>query len=58
MRAAERCPRQWCVDTTAANQPATGLAYRFVYVNQEGFERNPPVTFESLAASSTENQTD
>ncbi len=43
--------RQWCADATSASQAVGGPAYRFVYVDQQGYERNPPQTFTSLAAS-------
>jgi len=46
--------RQWCADATAASQAEGGPSYRFVYVDQESFERNPPQTFASLAAGFTE----
>jgi type III restriction enzyme len=42
--------RQWCEDATAASLAEGGPAYRFVYVDQEGFERNPPQTFSGLVA--------
>lgn len=48
--------RQWCVDATQASQAEGGPAYRFVYVDQQGYERNPPKTFAGLAASFTEFQ--
>lgn len=35
-----------------------GPTYRFVYVDQQGYERNPPQTFASLAASFTGFQKD
>lgn len=44
---------RWCADATDADQ---GTAYRFVYVDQEGFERHRPATFGALAASFTEYQ--
>lgn len=55
--------RQWCEDATAAGRdeagPAkTGPAYRFVYVDQKGFERNPPGTFSGLARAFAEYQQD
>jgi len=50
--------RQWCADETKAGQAGGGLAYRFVYVDQDGYERNPPRTFASLVASFTEFQKD
>ncbi|MHB1090198.1 MAG: PDDEXK family nuclease, partial [Ilumatobacteraceae bacterium] len=48
--------RQWCADATSASQTESGSTYRFVYVDQEGYERNPPQTFASLVASFTEYQ--
>lgn len=48
--------RQWCADATSASQAEGGPAYRFVYVDQQGYERNPPKTFVALAASFTEYQ--
>jgi type III restriction enzyme len=50
--------RQWCADATAASAIAGGPAYRFVYVDQEGFDRHPPKTFAALAAGFTEYQVD
>ncbi len=49
--------RQWCVDATSASQTENGPFYRFVYVDQPGYERNPPKNFAGLAASFTEYQT-
>lgn len=48
--------RQWCADATAASQAEGRLAYRFVYVDQEGYERNPPKNFAGLVAAFTEFQ--
>lgn len=48
--------RQWCEDATAASEAEGGPAYRFVYVDQESFERDPPKTFAALATSFTEYQ--
>ena len=42
--------RQWCEDATSASQAEGGPAYRFVYVDQQGYERNPPKTFAALVA--------
>jgi type III restriction enzyme len=42
---------QWCVDATAASKAEGGPDYRFVYVDQAGYERNPPATFAGLAAA-------
>jgi type III restriction enzyme len=47
---------QWCVDATAASTANGGKSYRFVYVDQKGYERNPPNTFAALATSFTEFQ--
>jgi type III restriction enzyme len=48
--------RQWCEDATIASQDEGGIVYRFVYVDQSGYERNPPKTFAGLVASFTEYQ--
>ena len=48
--------RQWCADATSASQAEGGRAYRFVCVDQQGYERNPPKNFAGLAASFTEYQ--
>ena len=48
--------RQWCVDATAASASDGGTQYRFVFVDQKGFERHPPKSFAALAASFTEYQ--
>lgn len=48
--------RQWCAEATAASMAEGGPAYRFVYVDQEGFERNPPRDFVGLVAAFTEYQ--
>ena len=40
--------KAWCEDATAAD---AGRVYRFVYVDQEGYERNPPTTFAGLVAA-------
>jgi type III restriction enzyme len=42
--------RQWCDDATQASAAEAGPPYRFVYVDQDGFGKAMPVTFESLAA--------
>lgn len=47
---------QWCADATEASAAAGGPAYRFVYVDQDGFDRHPPKTFAALAAGFTEYQ--
>lgn len=48
--------RQWCADSTAGRKDNGGPGYRFVYVDQEGYDRNPPKTFAALAAGFTEYQ--
>jgi len=47
---------QWCADASAASQAAGGPAYRFVYVDQVGFEKHPPQDFAGLATSFREYQ--
>ena len=41
----------WCEEASTASQAEDGPAYRFLYVDQEGFERHPPDTFAALLAS-------
>ncbi|MBA3902362.1 MAG: type III restriction endonuclease subunit R, partial [Rhodocyclaceae bacterium] len=48
--------RQWCVDASEASRAEGGPSYRFVCVDQEGFERNPPVSFSALATGFTDFQ--
>jgi type III restriction enzyme len=48
--------RQWCEDATLASRAEGGPDYRFVYVDQEGFERNPPKDFVGLVAGFREFQ--
>ena len=50
--------RQWCADATQASKAEGGPEYRFVYVDQQGYERNPPKNFAGLAASFTDFQKD
>ena len=40
--------RQWCEDATAASASEDGTVFRFVYVDQEGFDRHKPKTFAAL----------
>ncbi len=47
---------QWCADATAASQAEGGPAYRFVYVDQPGFERHAPKTLAELATMFREYQ--
>ena len=48
--------RQWCVDASVASQPAGGPTYRFVYVDQTGFDAHRPASFAALATSFTDYQ--
>ncbi|MCL5800989.1 MAG: DEAD/DEAH box helicase family protein [Gammaproteobacteria bacterium] len=48
--------RQWCEDATSASRAEGGPTYRFVYVDQKGFEKHPPRDFAGLAATFTEYQ--
>jgi type III restriction enzyme len=48
--------RQWCIDATAASAPDGGALYRFVFIDQKGFERHLPTSFAGLAAGFTEYQ--
>ncbi len=48
--------RQWCEDATSASQAEGGPKYRFVYVDQEGYERNPPKDFAALVTGFAEYQ--
>lgn len=48
--------RQWCEDATNAGKADGGASFRFVYVDQQGFEQSTPKNFAALAASFTEYQ--
>ena len=48
--------RQWCEDATEAAKTDGGPAYRFVYVDQEGFETFKPTTFAGLVSVFREYQ--
>ena len=48
--------RLWCGEATQASTEAGGPAYRFVYVDQKGFEAHRPTSFQSLVASFREYQ--
>ena len=48
--------RQWCEDATAASAYEDRVEYRFVYVDQAGFEKHPPSSFAGLAKSFTQYQ--
>jgi type III restriction enzyme len=47
---------QWCDDATRASTGEGGPAYRFVYVDQDGFEGHRPGTFAGLATAFLEYQ--
>ncbi len=40
--------KQWCGDATSASRAEGGPEYRFVYVDQESYEQNPPRGFAGL----------
>jgi type III restriction enzyme len=42
--------KQWCEDATAASAAIGGPKYRFVYVDQAGWELNPPREFAALVS--------
>jgi type III restriction enzyme len=48
--------RLWCEEATAALNDTGGPTYRFLYVDQGGFERHPPASFAALVAGFTEYQ--
>ncbi|MCC6359710.1 MAG: DEAD/DEAH box helicase family protein [Phycisphaerales bacterium] len=48
--------RQWCADATEAAADGDRTVYRFIFVDQDGFERYKPRTFAALAASFREYQ--
>lgn len=43
--------RQWCTDASEASQSDGGPLYRFVYVDQTGFEQHRPQSFAALVTS-------
>jgi type III restriction enzyme len=47
---------QWCQDATTASTPSGGPVYRFVFVDQESFERHQPKSFDDLVKSFREYQ--
>ena len=47
---------QWCDDASAASAAVAGPAYRFIYVDQEGFERHVPNSLTELATMFREYQ--
>ena len=42
--------REWCVDATAASRARGGPRYRFVFVDQAGFEKHTPRDLAGLAS--------
>lgn len=48
--------RQWCEDATEATRDDGGPTYRFVYVDQQSFERHKPTSFAGLASTFLEYQ--
>ncbi len=48
--------RQWCEDATQAAKAEGKVVYRFVFVDEDGFDKNAPKNFAGLAASFTEYQ--
>ena len=48
--------KQWCEEATAASLAEGGPTYRFVYVDQGGFERHPSTSFGMLVAGFGEFQ--
>jgi type III restriction enzyme len=48
--------KQWCADATAASVAAGGPSYRYLYIDQKGFEQHTPTTLAALASSFTEYQ--
>ena len=48
--------KQWCDDATAASAGEGAVTYRFLYVDQKGFEQHPPKTLAALTAGFTEYQ--
>jgi len=48
--------RQWCEEATDALKDKGGPVYRFVYVDQGGFERHPPTSFAALVTGFAEYQ--
>lgn len=48
--------RQWCADATEASAHEYSVAYGFVYVDQESFEKHKPNSFAGLVAAFREYQ--
>lgn len=49
--------RQWCADATAASSAQGGPPFRFLYVDQQSFEKHAPDSLAAMASSFTEYQT-
>ncbi|MGH8216504.1 MAG: DEAD/DEAH box helicase family protein [Rhodanobacteraceae bacterium] len=49
---------QWCGDATSASNADGGPSYRFVYVDEGGFEAHKPPTFAGLVATFRDYQQD
>lgn len=47
---------QWCEDASAASRAQGGPTYRFVYVDQDGFDRHVPGSLAELATMFREYQ--
>ncbi|MDQ3564917.1 MAG: DEAD/DEAH box helicase family protein [Pseudomonadota bacterium] len=43
--------KQWCADATSASRAEGGPEYRFLYVDQQGYERTPTKDFAGLTAA-------
>jgi type III restriction enzyme len=48
--------RQWCEDATRAKASLGESGFRFLYVDQQSFEKHPPSSFESLVGGFVEYQ--
>ena len=49
--------KQWCADATSASRAEGGPEYRFVYVDQKGFEAHPAGHFAGLIQMFRDYQT-
>lgn len=49
--------KQWCEDASKASRAEGGPVYRFIYVDQTGFERSQPRDFRTLQTVFTDFQT-
>lgn len=48
--------RQWCTDASESGESEGTPEYRFMYVDQAGFEQHQPKSFAALAANFVEYQ--